>query len=107
MVVMTAWGNVPLAVEALRRGADDFIEKPWDNARLLSIVRNRVHRAGRGRAAAVPTGGGERAAARWQRRGVDRGVAGDAAGDGAGGAGRAQAGRRTCWCWARTAPARA
>jgi DNA-binding NtrC family response regulator len=39
VVVMTAWGNVPLAVEAMRHGAADFIEKPWDNARLASIVR--------------------------------------------------------------------
>ncbi|MBI1356486.1 MAG: response regulator [Acidobacteria bacterium] len=40
VVVMTAWGSVPLAVEAMRRGARDFIEKPWDNARLLSVLRN-------------------------------------------------------------------
>ncbi len=39
VVVMTAWGNVPLAVEAMRRGAADFIEKPWDNARLLGVLR--------------------------------------------------------------------
>ena len=42
VVVMTAWGNVPLVVDALRRGAGDFIEKPWDNARLLSIVRTQI-----------------------------------------------------------------
>ena len=36
VVVMTAWGNVELAVEAMRRGARDFIQKPWDNERLLS-----------------------------------------------------------------------
>src|SRR5215469_12710554 len=30
VVVMTAWGNIPLAVEAMRRGAQDFVEKPWD-----------------------------------------------------------------------------
>jgi DNA-binding NtrC family response regulator len=42
VVVMTAWGNVPLVVDALRRGADDFIEKPWDNARVLSIVRTQI-----------------------------------------------------------------
>ncbi|MDC8016139.1 sigma-54-dependent transcriptional regulator [Tahibacter soli] len=42
VVVMTAWGNVPLAVQAIRRGAADFVEKPWDNARLLAIVRNQV-----------------------------------------------------------------
>jgi DNA-binding NtrC family response regulator len=39
VVVMTAWGNVPLAVEAMRRGAADFIEKPWDNTRLLGVLR--------------------------------------------------------------------
>ena len=42
VVVMTAWGNVPLAVDALRRGAGDFIEKPWHNTRLLSIVRTQM-----------------------------------------------------------------
>jgi len=39
IVVMTAWGSVPLVVEAMRRGASDFIEKPWDNARLLAVLR--------------------------------------------------------------------
>ncbi len=38
VVVMTAWGSVEVAVEAMRRGARDFIQKPWDNARLLAIV---------------------------------------------------------------------
>src|SRR5258705_7529210 len=42
VVVMTAWGSVDLAVEAMRRGARDFIQKPWDNARLLAIVRTQV-----------------------------------------------------------------
>jgi len=42
VVVMTAWGNVGLAVEAMRRGARDFIEKPWDNTRLLAILRTQV-----------------------------------------------------------------
>lgn len=42
VVVMTAWGNVDLAVEAMRRGARDFVQKPWDNDRLLSILRNQV-----------------------------------------------------------------
>jgi DNA-binding NtrC family response regulator len=41
-VVMTAWGNVDIAVEAMRRGAKDFIQKPWDNARLLAIVRTQA-----------------------------------------------------------------
>ena len=39
VVVMTAWGNVPLAVEAMRRGAADFIEKPWDNTRLMRVLK--------------------------------------------------------------------
>ncbi|HZX70019.1 MAG TPA: sigma-54 dependent transcriptional regulator [Rhodanobacter sp.] len=42
VVVMTAWGNVPLVVEAMRRGATDFIEKPWDNARLLGVLRAQI-----------------------------------------------------------------
>jgi DNA-binding NtrC family response regulator len=42
VVVMTAWGSVGLAVEAMRRGARDFIEKPWDNARLLAILRTQL-----------------------------------------------------------------
>jgi DNA-binding NtrC family response regulator len=42
VIVMTAWGSVELAVEAMRRGARDFIQKPWDNHRLLSIIRNQV-----------------------------------------------------------------
>jgi DNA-binding NtrC family response regulator len=47
VIVMTAWGNVELAVEAMRRGAHDFIQKPWENERLLSILRTQVelHRA--------------------------------------------------------------
>jgi DNA-binding NtrC family response regulator len=42
VVVMTAWGTVDLAVEAMRRGARDFIQKPWDNTRLLTIVRTQI-----------------------------------------------------------------
>src|ERR1051326_916604 len=42
VVVMTAWGSVDLAVEAMRRGARDFVQKPWDNPRLLAILRNQV-----------------------------------------------------------------
>jgi len=41
-IVMTAWGSVDLAVEAMRRGARDFVQKPWENERLLSIVRTQV-----------------------------------------------------------------
>src|SRR5258708_125463 len=42
VIVMTAWGNVELAVEAMRRGARDFVQKPWENERLLSILRAQV-----------------------------------------------------------------
>jgi DNA-binding NtrC family response regulator len=42
VVVMTAWGNIELAVEAIRRGAGDFIQKPWENARLLSVLKTQM-----------------------------------------------------------------
>jgi len=42
VVVMTAWGSVDVAVEAMRRGASDFIQKPWDNARLITILRTQA-----------------------------------------------------------------
>jgi DNA-binding NtrC family response regulator len=42
VVVMTAWGSIELAVEAMRRGARDFVQKPWDNPRLLNILRTQI-----------------------------------------------------------------
>jgi DNA-binding NtrC family response regulator len=42
VVVMTAWGTIDNAVEAMRRGARDYVEKPWDNARLISILATQV-----------------------------------------------------------------
>ena len=42
VVVMTAWGTIDLAVEAMRSGARDFVEKPWDNHRLVNVLRNQV-----------------------------------------------------------------
>ena len=42
VIVMTAWGSVDIAVEAMRRGARDFVQKPWDNPRVLAIVRTQV-----------------------------------------------------------------
>jgi DNA-binding NtrC family response regulator len=45
VVVMTAWGSVPLVVEAMRRGARDFVQKPWDNERLVSILRTQAELA--------------------------------------------------------------
>jgi len=46
IVVMTAWATIDLAVEAMKRGARDFIPKPWDNERLLAIVRTQIELAG-------------------------------------------------------------
>ncbi len=45
VVVMTAWSSVELAVEAMRRGARDFVQKPWDNHRLLAILQNQIELA--------------------------------------------------------------
>jgi DNA-binding NtrC family response regulator len=45
VIVMTAWGSLNLAVEAMRRGAKDFIQKPWENARLLAILRTQMELA--------------------------------------------------------------
>ena len=42
VIVMTAWGSVDLAVEAMRRGARDFVQKPWENERLQAIVRTQI-----------------------------------------------------------------
>ncbi len=42
VVILTAWGTVEIAVESMRQGARDFVEKPWDNERLLAIVRNQI-----------------------------------------------------------------
>ncbi len=42
IVVMTAWGSVDLAVESMRRGVRDFVQKPWDNSRLLQTLRTQI-----------------------------------------------------------------
>ncbi len=42
LLVMTAWGNVEIAVEAMRRGATDFVQKPWNNSELLAKVQEQV-----------------------------------------------------------------
>lgn len=39
VIVMTAWGNIDLAVECIKRGARDFVQKPWENERLVSLIR--------------------------------------------------------------------
>jgi DNA-binding NtrC family response regulator len=52
IVAMTAWGTIDLAVRALQAGAGDFIEKPWENRRLLTVLRNQVALGDAGRAVA-------------------------------------------------------
>jgi phosphoserine phosphatase RsbU/P len=42
IVVMTAWGSIPLAVSAMHRGAFDFVQKPWDNTQLLAILNKEI-----------------------------------------------------------------
>ena len=78
VVVMTAWASVDVAVEAMRRGARDFVQKPWENARLLSIIRTQVELA-----RALRRGQRLEAENRVLRGGdgpqTDRRVAGDAA----------------------------
>jgi sigma-B regulation protein RsbU (phosphoserine phosphatase) len=44
VIVMTGWGSVDLAVEAMRRGVRDFVQKPWDNAHLLATLRQEIER---------------------------------------------------------------
>ncbi len=45
LLVMTAWGSVDLAVEAMRRGASDFVQKPWHNSQLLEKLQVQVARS--------------------------------------------------------------
>jgi len=46
VVVMTAWGSIDLAVQAMHRGACDFVEKPWDNRKLLGVLSEHIQRHG-------------------------------------------------------------
>jgi sigma-B regulation protein RsbU (phosphoserine phosphatase) len=49
LLVMTAWSTVDLAVQAMRLGANDFIQKPWENARLLALLRKQISLAAEAR----------------------------------------------------------
>src|SRR2546421_7737178 len=44
IIVMTAWGSIALAVEAMHRGACDFVQKPWENEQLLRVLETQVVR---------------------------------------------------------------
>jgi DNA-binding NtrC family response regulator len=46
VIVMTAWGSVEGAVAAMRGGARDYVEKPWDNGRLLATLRSQIELSG-------------------------------------------------------------
>ena len=73
IVVMTAWATIDLAVEAMKLGARDFVPKPWDNERLLAIVRTQIELAGALRKG-PQAGSGESTSAR-QRAEHHRGIA--------------------------------
>jgi sigma-B regulation protein RsbU (phosphoserine phosphatase) len=51
IVVMTGWGSVDVAVEAMQHGVADFVQKPWDNARLMETLRTQIDKGRRRRAA--------------------------------------------------------
>src|ERR1039458_6192395 len=63
IVVMTAWGSVEIAVEALQRGAGDFIQKPWDNAALRRVLHTQLALGRARRGAGQQSRPGERARA--------------------------------------------
>jgi sigma-B regulation protein RsbU (phosphoserine phosphatase) len=67
VVVMTAWGSIRLAVEAMQRGAADFVEKPWDNSKLLSTLRAQVESRNERRHGAARESGEIEAASATQR----------------------------------------
>ena len=46
VVAMTGWSSVDVAVKAMQQGANDFIEKPWDNQRLLQIIKQQIQFSG-------------------------------------------------------------
>ena len=81
VIVMTAWGSVELAVEAMRRGARDFIQKPWDNARLSAILKTQIE-LGRALRKGQRPGGREPRLARRAFSATDRAIGRHAAGAG-------------------------
>jgi phosphoserine phosphatase RsbU/P len=60
IIAMTAWGSIELAVEIMQEGVRDFVLKPWDNTRLLGIVRKEIERGRRARDAKRSEGDGRR-----------------------------------------------
>lgn len=64
VVVMTGWGSIEVAVEAMQHGAADFVQKPWDNARLVETLHQHIEQ-GRRRRAARQSQEEESLRARW------------------------------------------
>jgi sigma-B regulation protein RsbU (phosphoserine phosphatase) len=71
IVVMTAWATVDLAVEAMRRGVRDFVQKPWENKRLLQTLRKQVKFAHARRTAQQRLTNGRKTEAQLQRELVE------------------------------------
>jgi sigma-B regulation protein RsbU (phosphoserine phosphatase) len=71
IVVMTAWATVDLAVEAMRRGVRDFVQKPWENKRLLQTLRKQVRHAHTRRAVQARLATGRKTEAQLQRELVE------------------------------------
>lgn len=68
VLVITAWGTIELAVEALRRGASDFIQKPWTNSQLIQKARDLIARAELARRANVEAEEEEQLSVEIQRK---------------------------------------
>jgi DNA-binding NtrC family response regulator len=93
VIVMTAWGSIQGAVEAMRRGARDYVEKPWDNQRLVSLLRTHVE-LGRALRESARLESENRLLRKARPAGADRGVARHAAGAHDAGADRPVGGER-------------
>ncbi|HWC16677.1 MAG TPA: fused response regulator/phosphatase, partial [Terriglobales bacterium] len=68
VLVITAWGTIELAVEALQRGASDFIQKPWTNSQLIQKTRDLIERAEQARKANVEAEEEQQLSAEIQRK---------------------------------------
>lgn len=55
VILMTAWGSIPLAVQGMRAGAFDFITKPWNNAALMQRIETALELTSRGEVADTST----------------------------------------------------
>ncbi len=93
VVVMTGWGSIDLAVEAMRRGVRDFVQKPWDNAALVTTLRSEIQAGTR----ETRQGGARSAGARGSAPNPAHAAAGGPAADGRLRAGGVLAAGRPAW----------